>query len=62
MERLIDFNDAATAAEGRQVAVAHGLADTMGEKPRGFVGGLKRAVQLVGRNALLAAGHQIDRL
>jgi len=61
-ERLVYFDDLAQPAKGRQPARAHRLTDAMGKKPRGLVGDLQHAVQLVGGNALLAARQQVDRL
>ena len=61
-EGLIRRNVAAVTAERGQLARTHGLADAMREKPRGLVGGLKGAVQLVGGDTLLAGAHQEDRL
>src|SRR6516225_2392511 len=55
--RLINFNDALQLFSGN---FAHSSADTMTEKPRGFVGSFKCALNLAGRNAFFGFDHQID--
>lgn len=61
-ESLIDFNHATIGAERRQVAIGHGLADTMPHEPSGFEGDAQGAVQLVRADTLLARHNQEDRL
>ncbi len=57
-ESLGRFHDLTLAAEGRQLALAHRFADTVGHKPRSFVGHAQQPMELVCAKALLAAGQQ----
>jgi hypothetical protein len=60
---LVGFNDFAAAADGiGSAAVAHGVPDTVHQKPRGFHAAAKRALYLARRDAFLAATNQVDRL
>lgn len=52
-ERLIDFNELAPAAHGREIVGTHGLTDTMGQEPSRLVGALQRPMELVSADALL---------
>jgi hypothetical protein len=52
-ERLVDFNDGASAAHRRKVARAESLANAMGHEPYGFEGYAKHAVKLVRTHTLL---------
>lgn len=58
----IGLKGRAFSAHRRQVANAHGFADTVGKEPSGLVLDLKGAVQLVGRDTLLATANEVDRL
>src|SRR6476646_1942572 len=59
---LVNLHRASTRAERRKVAFAHGFADAMGKKPRRLIGDLQHTMQLVGRDTLLAARHEVDGL
>jgi hypothetical protein len=59
-EGFIDFDDTSVATEWRDIASSHCLANTVSQKPRGLIGHLKRAVELVGRYTFLAASHQVN--
>src|SRR4029079_19012821 len=61
---FVGFNDAAAAGATKNgyAPVAHGLANAMAHEPRGLVADIERAVQLMGRDALLAAAHQMEGL
>lgn len=61
-EGLIDLDGDALATERGKLTGAHGLADTVRQEPGRLVLDLQSAVQLVSGNALLAGGHQDDRL
>ena len=50
------------AAHNVQSTIAHCFTDAVSKEPCRLVGDFQNAVQLVSRNALLAAGHQIDGL
>ena len=43
------------------LCAVHGFADTMSQKPNGFVGDAKHPVQLMRRHALLGSDEQMDR-
>jgi hypothetical protein len=58
-KRLVHF-DRAASTKRVDVFRRHSFADTVSQKPRALVGDLKDAVQLVGADPLLAAGHEID--
>ncbi len=63
VERLVNFNRLAAAAErGQQAASAHCLTDAMRKKLCRFIGDAKRAVDLMGGNGLLARRHHVERL
>lgn len=59
---FVHFNDLAFATKRDKTASAHGFTNAMGEEPCGFVRDLKRPVELMGANALLAGGHEGERL
>ncbi len=61
-ERLVNFDHAASTAERGKVAIGHRFTDTVSKEPRALVGDFQNAVELMGADALLAAGHQIDGL
>jgi hypothetical protein len=59
---LVDLDNAALPAERRQLPSAHRFTNAVRQKPRRLVGDFENAVELMGRDTLLAAGHQIDGL
>src|SRR5207248_8490669 len=59
---LINLDSAAASAEWREITFAHRLADTVGKEPSRFVGDFENAMQLVGRDTILAARHEVDGL
>lgn len=61
---FVHFDRAAARAHhgGERASNAHSFADAMGDKPSGFEGAAKGAMQLVARNALLAGRQEEDRL
>lgn len=61
-EGFVNLDDPAIATEGGEIARAHGLADAVGEKPCGLVSHLQHPVELVSRDTLLRAGHEVDGL
>lgn len=58
---LVNFDRAAVATELAFGLDVHGFADAVSHEPRGLVGDAKRAVELVGADALLGRAHQVRR-
>jgi hypothetical protein len=52
-EGFVRFNDLAEAAHRAKLSVPHRLANPMAQKPRGLVGHLQDAMELMRRTALL---------
>lgn len=59
---LVHLNDLAAAAHWGKRAIPHGLTNAVRQKPSRLVGHLKGAVQLMRRDALLAAAHEVHGL
>jgi len=60
VERFIGLNDLATSANRAIELGSHGFPDSVGHEPSRFVGDPEHAVQLMGRYAFLARGHQME--
>ena len=63
IESLVNFDRLAAATHrGEQDPRPHRFANAMGEEPSGFVRNAQGPVELMGADALLAGGHQVERL
>ena len=59
---FIGFDDFISTAKRGKILAAHGLSDTMGEKPGALVGDFENAVELMGAHAFLGTAHQMHGL
>ena len=59
---FVNLDDPASAAHWGKRAIAHCFADTVSEEPSGFHAAREKALNLAGRNALLARTHKVDDL
>ena len=61
-EGFVDLNRATVGTEDIHSAVFHGFADSVAHEPSGLQGNAQSPMQLIGADALLAAGYQEDSL
>src|ERR1700687_2994789 len=58
----VGFHEFAFTPERAKLASRHRLANAVCQKPRALVGNVQGTMKLMGADALLAGGHEVDSL